>query len=487
MSAAVDVRGLTVRYPGRREPALIDLSVTVQRGERLGIAGRTGAGKSTLALSLAGFIPRVVHGSIDGRIVVDGIDAVAADPADLLGRIGIVFTSPANQLTGSKPTVREELAFGLENLGVPRSQMDERIDAVMERLGIAHLADREPSSLSGGEGQRVAIGGIVAMGPGILVLDEPTAELDPAGTAAVADLLDDLAATGTTIVCVEHDQRVLEHSGRLVVLEAGHVIADDSPIRAAATADAADAAAARAPDEPLTWMAGAGRRGVSVAIEHVSHRYPNGIEALRDASLEIRSGEALAIAGANGSGKTTLVKLLDGLLRPTTGRVLLDGVLTDGIPINRLAATCGFAFQDPGDQLFERSVEREVSFGPRNLGRSASEVAALVEAALAMAGLTDEREVNPYDLDRSRRKLVTLAGVLAMDPSLVVLDEPTTGQDRDGVRRVGRIVQAMQAAGRTVIAVTHDMAFAAQWFDRTVVMHHGRLVEDAQFVEDAQS
>lgn len=472
-SPAVQFDTLAVRYPGRSDAALHDISIVVEPGEWLGIAGRTGAGKSTLALAVAGFIPRVVRASVGGQVLVDGTNAIGAAPADLLGRVGIVFSTPANQLSGSKLTVREELAFGLENLGVPRSEMDGRIDVVMARLGIDHLAHREPSSLSAGEQQRVAIAGIVTMGPGILVLDEPTAELDPAGTAAVADLLDGLATTGTTIVCVEHDPVVLGRSDRIVVLEAGGVIADGAPASALLAAAAVSSPTA---DEPLVWTVGPGREGASVAIEGVSHRYPNGIEALRDVSLHIRPGEAVAIVGENGSGKTTLAKHLDGLLRPTVGRVLLDGAPTAGIPVAHLAATVGFAFQDPGDQLFERSVEREVAFGPRHLGRSPADTSALVEAALGMVGLTDQRDVNPYDLDRSRRKLVALAGVLAMDPAVLVLDEPTIGQDRDGVERVGRIVRAMQEAGRTVIAVTHDMAFATQRFDRIVVMHEGLVV-----------
>lgn len=471
---SVTIEGLTVRYPGRADAALADLSLGLEPGERLGITGRTGAGKSTLALAVVGFLPRVVRASVAGRVLVDGRDALIAAPADLLGRVGIVFSTPADQLSGSKLTVREELAFGLENLGVPRAEMDGRIDAVMEDLGIEHLAGREPGSLSGGEQQRVAIAGIVAMGPDVLVLDEPTAELDPIGTVAVADLLDGLSAAGRTILCVEHDPVVLRRSGRIVVLEGGRVIADDLPARAL---DAAGTLRPSMAVEPLVWTAGPGRAGVSVAIEHVSYRYPNGIEALRDVSLEVHAGEAVAIVGDNGSGKTTLAKHLNGLLRPSAGRVLLDGDPTDGIPVHRLAAAVGFAFQDPGDQLFERSVAREVSFGPRQLGHASVVTASLVEAALTLTGLTDERDVNPYDLDRSRRKLVTLAGVVAMDPAILVLDEPTTGQDPEGVERVGRIVRAMQAAGRTVVAITHDMSFATRWFDRVVVMREGRVVD----------
>ena len=200
--------------------------------------------------------------------------------------------------------------------------------------------------------------------------------------------------------------------------------------------------------------------------------------ALAGVDLRIEPGQRVAIVGRNGSGKTTLAKHLNGLLRPASGRVVIGGNDIASEPVHRLAATVGFVFQHPDDQLFERSVLREVSFGPRNLGRSADETGRLTEAALAATGLADDRATNPYDLDLSRRKLVALASVLAVDPPVVVLDEPTTGQDAAGVARIGAIVDALAAGGRTVIAITHDMELAAGHFDRIVVMREGRIAAD---------
>jgi energy-coupling factor transport system ATP-binding protein len=228
----------------------------------------------------------------------------------------------------------------------------------------------------------------------------------------------------------------------------------------------------------LVWHPGRERAPARIAIEALVHRYPTGIEAVRGVSLVIEPGEAVAILGQNGSGKTTLAKHLNGLLRPAAGRVLLDGADTAGRSVADVAATVGFVFQNPDDQLFERSVEREVAFGPRNLGRSAADVAALVTDGLEAVGLADQGSTNPYDLDLARRKLVALAGILAMDPAVIVLDEPTTGQDPDGVARVGAIVEGLRSAGRTVIAITHDMEFAASHFSRIVVMRAGEVVAD---------
>ncbi len=520
--ASITLSGVSVRYAGRREPALRDLDLSVAPGERLGIAGRTGAGKSTLALVAAGFVPRVVRARLTGQASLGDLPLTGSAGGALLGKTGIVFSTPANQLSASKLTVREELAFGLENLAVPRAEMDVRIDAILERLEIGHLAEREPFALSGGEQQRVAIASIVAMGTGVLVLDEPTAQLDPVGTATVGRLLAELAAGGTTILCAEHDPTILGGVDRCLVLDSGAAVTIDRPGRAlggavldpigltpptlvrlaemagvdpvdafdeAAIAVGLGATAVRSLAEMTAdsrsgsasaagWSARPGRPQVGIVVDALTHRYATGVEALRGVSLRIDPGEAVAIVGQNGSGKTTLVKHLNGLLRPTDGRVLLDGEDTLAVPVHSLAATVGFVFQNPDDQLFDRSVGREVAFGPRNLSRSPDEIALAVTDGLAAVGLEAQRTTNPYDLDLSLRKLVALASVLAMDPAALVLDEPTTGQDGPGVRRVGAIVDGWVAAGRTAIAITHDMEFAAEHFQRIVVMRAGLVVAD---------
>ena len=248
---------------------------------------------------------------------------------------------------------------------------------------------------------------------------------------------------------------------------------------AALQPDRLDAAAVPPEDSAaIATPVARGRAVPTIELDELVHRYGNGVEAVRRVSMRIEPGEAVAIVGQNGSGKTTLAKHLDGLLRPSSGDVRLDGRSIAGTSIDRLAATVGFVFQDPGDQLFERSVQREVAFGPRNLGYTARRIATLVDDSLEAVGLSNERDTNPYDLDPSRRKLVALAAVLAMDPAILVLDEPTTGQDPVGIERLGTVVRSWRAAGRTAIAITHDMAFAAAVFDRVVVMRQGEVIVD---------
>jgi energy-coupling factor transport system ATP-binding protein len=232
------------------------------------------------------------------------------------------------------------------------------------------------------------------------------------------------------------------------------------------------------PVRGVVWDEGLGRPSAVLEVQDVVHQYPNGVEALRGVSLRFTPGEAVAILGQNGSGKTTLVKHFNGLLRPDRGEVRIDGRSTTSARVDELAATVGFVFQNPDDQLFERTVEREASFGPRNLGRDKATTRDMVERGLEAVGLTDVKATNPYDLDLSRRKLVSLASVLAMNPAILVLDEPTTGQDPVGTARVGAVVRGMRDAGRTVIAITHDMEFAATHFDRVVIMREGKVIAD---------
>jgi energy-coupling factor transport system ATP-binding protein len=544
---ALALGGLEIRYLGRRTPALAGIDLAVARGEMVGVAGRNGAGKSTLALAAAAFIPRVVRARISGSVTIAGRSAADMPVGDLPGRVGIVFSTPSNQLSGSKLTVREELAFGLENLGVPRPEMDARIDATLEALGVAGLAERLPTALSGGEQQRVAIAAILVMGPELLVLDEPTAQLDPAGTRAVVDLLAGRAAAGTAVLVAEHRAAVLAAVERCLVLDAGTAVglgapgavlapgiggragvavppvvalaaALGLPVEAALDDEAVTAAIKAAGPETLAAAAEALRRGdgagasvgapvpvagtalpgaapgqaagpvgwipvreqapAGIDVRGLRYAYPGGAEALRGIDLAIAPGEAVAIVGQNGSGKTTLAKHLVRILAPDAGSVHVAGRDLAGRSIADVAHTVGFVFQDPDMQLFSRSVAREAAFGPRNLGLAEDAVARLVTQALAAVGLADRADENPYDLGLSERKLVALASVLAMDPAVLVLDEPTTGQDAPGIARVGAVVEAWVAAGRTVVAITHDMELAARHFGRVVVMRAGQVVAD---------
>ena len=458
---ALDISGLSVRYPGSARDALHDVSLHLPAGSFTSIAGRNGAGKSTFALVAAGLLPRVIRAEVNG--LIDGPTPV-----------GLVLSDPAAGLTGARASVREEVAFGLENLGVPRAAMDERINTALAALGIGPLAGRATESLSGGEQQRVAIASAFAMAPPLLVLDEAAAGLDPDATVELATVLRRLAANGTAILAADHAAAVLRAADRTLVLDAGAIVEDGPPAVALEHVGLAGPAPEGSPWVPIRDDV----RAPAIALRSVTYRYPGGIEALRDVSLAIPAGQAVAIVGANGSGKSTLAKQLIGLLRPTAGSVTIDGRDVAETTVQEAARTTGFLFQDPRDQLFGRTVEQAVAFGPRNLGLPKANALALVEAALAVTGLTTRRATNPHDLDLAARKQVALAGALAMDPGLFVLDEPTTGQDRPGLARVEAVLAGLRAAGRTIVAITHDLELARRTFDRVVIMRDGEIVAD---------
>ena len=520
----IEATALGIRYVGRTTPALRDVTFTVRPGELLGVAGATGAGKSTLALACAAFIPRVVRAKVDGTLHVAGIDAPASGAADGLGKVGIVFSTPANQLSASKPTVREELAFGLENLAVPRDEMDRRIDAVLERLSIAHLADREPFALSGGEQQRVAIASIVAMDPAVLIVDEPTAQLDPLGTEAIADLLREVVRDGRAVLAAEHAPGILAAAGRVLVLAHGERIALDAP-GVALGPDTAHPAGIRTPTlVALAWALGLppeqafdeaaiarrhrrrgpGRDGDggqgAPPRRHGGPRAQLAARGRADADdrgpgrrppLSARTSwrstaSTCASSPASGSRSSAATARARRRSRSTStaccDRRRVVSSSADGtsraspcIAWPRPSASCSSirTTSCSSDRCCARCRSaRATSVDPR------TRPARLTEAALVATGLADDRATNPYDLDLSRRKLVALASVLAVDPPIVVLDEPTTGQDAAGIARIGAIVDTLAAGGRTVIAITHDMELAARHFDRIIVMRDGRVAAD---------
>jgi energy-coupling factor transporter ATP-binding protein EcfA2 len=507
---AVELAAARYRYVGASVVVLGPIDLRLEPRRVVGVAGANESGKSTLCLVAAGVAPVGIGGRLEGAVKIDGQATASLAPYELAQRCGLLFQHADTQLSHTTATVFEEVAFGPCHLGLAVDEVAERVWWAMAAVGLEALAPRDPLRLSGGQAQLVALASVLAMKPRYLILDEPTSELDPAGTVLVTDALAKVAAeTGAGILLVEHKTEVLARiADEVIVLDAGRVALAGSA--ASVLADPRlESLGVRPPERP-------GRRGrgparptgrslepersaagspgstvgrstaplssvaPSIELEAVSFAYPDGTEALRGVSLAIRPNERVAIVGQNGSGKSTLVRHLNGLLRPTGGRVLLDGSDIAPIHVAQLARRVGLAFQNPDRQLFAGRTAAEVAFGPRNLGLRGAELEERIAAALAAVGLEAEAATNPYDLGYSRRKLLALASVLAMGTPLLVLDEPTTGQDARGVARVRDVVARAAADGRTVIAITHDMSFAAESFERAIVMRDGRVVADGR-------
>jgi energy-coupling factor transporter ATP-binding protein EcfA2 len=516
----IELTSATYRYAGSMRPALANVDLAVPPGEVTGLAGANEAGKSTLCLVASGLAPVAIGGRLEGSARLDGAETQSLKPHELAQRCGIVFQNSATQLTGTVPTVYEEIAFGLRNLGLPVGEIAERTSAALDALGIGELAWRDPLHLSGGQAQLVATATILALRPQHLVLDEPTSQLDPQGTRLVADALVALARqSGGALLLVEHKADLLARLARdVVLLDHGGVlgsgparamlqdpkleaagVAPPSPVRLARRMVATDIHLDRpllealGLDAPPPSDAGAQPSGssavaevvrsaasepVAIELDDVVFDYPGPVRALDGVSLRIEPGERVAIIGQNGSGKSTLVRQLNGLLRPSRGVVRIGSREIRNVHVAELARQVGLAFQDPDRQIFAGRVRSEVEFGPRNLGVHGAQLEETVTASLDAVGLGAERDTHPYDLGYSRRKLLSLASIVALRSPILVLDEPTTGQDSRGVHMIEGLVGSLSAAGRTVIAITHDMGFAAENFGRIVVMRAGRVILD---------
>ena len=505
----IAVENLKYRYPHADALALDGLTFTVEKGEFIGIVGANGAGKSTLSQALIGLVPQFYNGAYGGRVLIDGLPAESTPISELCCKVGLVFQNPFNQLSGAKDNVYEEVAFGMQNLGVPRAEMHRRTENALKLLDIWQFRDRNPFDLSGGQMQRVAIASILVMEPDIIVLDEPTSQLDPQGSEEVFRTVDKLAHRGITILMIEQKiEKIAAYCDRILLLHQGHQIAFDTPQKVFSRPDLEQlgvqapvftricrALGTTLPDGsyPVTVEEAANQlRRTSVLppvsaqqeerpelfeIRNLEFSYRPGTPVLHGINLRL-DARPTAIIGQNGAGKTTLVKLLKGLLRPTGPSIWFRGEDISHKTVAALAAQVGYVFQNPDDQIFRYNVLDEVMFGPLNIGMSEEQAREKSRAALALTGLSDQENSNPYDLELNERKMVAIASVLAMDPDVLILDEPTIAQDMMGRRRIADIVRTLSAQGKLVLAILHDMDFVAECFDRVVVMAQGQVVAD---------
>ncbi|ADL03601.1 ABC transporter ATP-binding protein [Lacrimispora saccharolytica] len=515
--ALIEVKNLKYRYPHRSDLALDGIDFQVEKGQFIGIAGENKAGKSTLCQAFAGLVPTMFRGAYGGGILIDGAEAAKTPIASLCQKVGLVFQNPFNQLSGAKDTVFEEIAFGLQNLGISRDEIFKRVEKNLKLLDIEEYRDRNPFDLSGGQTQRVAIASILAMEPKIIVLDEPTSQLDPQGSEEVFRVVDKLAKTGITIIMVEQKiEKLASYCHKILLLHEGKQVAFDTPERIFSRDDL-EALGVKPPVYTQVCRAlGVSRKEgddklYPVTLEQMEHlkdqfppkligrTFPKGrnvepgqeVFQIQDLGFHYQpdtpviehldlclDARPTAIIGQNGAGKTTLVKLLKGLLKPEAGSILFEGEDISRRTVAQLAGKVGYVFQNPDDQIFKNRVMEEVMVGPLNLGMSRSEAQKRASEALAMVGLMEAAEENPYDLDLSERKMVAIASVVAMDPRVLILDEPTIAQDAGGRAVLGQIVRTLREKGKFVLAILHDMDFVAEYFERVIIMAHGKVLSD---------
>ena len=507
MTPAVETIGLGCRYPGSTRAALDGVSLRLAPGSVTVVMGATGAGKSTLVRCLTRLVPCFTNADVTGEVRVGGASIAGRTVGDLAGTVGMVFQDFEAQLFSTDVT--QEVVFGLEQTGVPPADMPARIAAALDAVGLTGFEGRDPTTLSGGEKQRLAIAGLLALRPTVLLLDEPTTDLDPVGRHDVLAVLARVAVEGRAVLLVEHDATALEHADAVVLLRDGRVVAGGEPCAVLAQAASWVDLGVRPPDAvrvfarlgladpPLDAASAAARlraagvrivpppvpdapvpaRSPLLRVEGVAHAYPGGTLALAGVSTTIGRGDFVAVVGRNGSGKTTLAKHLNGLLAPTGGRVRLDDGDLAGLALETVAQRVGYVFQDPDHQLFAASVVEEVAFGPTNLGLPPGVVEARVAEALAAVGL-EAGDEDPFLLDKGARQRLAIAAVLAMQPDVLVLDEPTTGLDHHEQQRVMALLRRLHAAGRTIVVVTHTPWVIAEHAERVLLLEAGRLRYD---------
>lgn len=549
MDPIIRIDHVSFSYGEASARALDDVTLSVSPGDFLGIIGPSGAGKTTLASAMSGAIPHHYTGPLFGSVLVDGKDTCAVTLTDISQVVGSVLQDIDTQMVAS--VVEDEMLFGLENFGVPHSQIEERVIDALETVGIADLRERDIATLSGGQKQKVAIAAILALRPRVLVLDEPTAALDPASSRMVFETLRSInRELGVTVVIIEQKVALLsEYASRIAVMQGGRIALEGTPSevfshsaelrsigvdsprvtrisnslaarglieagepclnvreaslliqnlckasspapRAAATAGA-DRAAADAPaaaDAARSTIASPGECGMAesprrpavkpgaspvVRLRDVTYTYPGGGASVRHLNLEVYPGEFVGLVGQNGAGKTTATKLVNGLLKPSSGTVEVAGLDTRTARTSQIARHAATLFQNPDHQICRDTVLDEVAFGLELGGVDAETARERARAVAEDFGLPLGEA--PFSLSRGQRQMVALASVVVLEPELVILDEPTSGLDYRECMTVMETVRRMADRGSAVIMVCHDMEVVSDFAERLVVMADGEI------------
>ena len=498
---------VSFQYKHGTAAALDRIDLAFGPGERVGIVGPNGSGKTTLCLTFNGLVPHAVRGSMAGEVLIDGKSTVK-QPVHVTARdVGIVLQNPEAQFFGE--SVEEEIAFGPENFQLPPALIDARIDSSLAAVGMTGFRDRFPFHLSGGQKQRVAIAIALAMEPAILVLDEPTSELDPQGKQEVLEAIETLSVQHEqTVIITSHEtDELVRIVHRVIALSETGAVAADGPPHEVLGSDLCARLGIRQPQLFELWE---GRDGTAptlvaeaaerlrasflpvasparavridkpplIVCNDLRHTYANGVTALRGIDLEIRPGEFVAIMGRNGSGKTTLSKHLNGLLKASSGRLSVLGRDPARVGTAAMAHFVGYVFQNPDHQIFSQTIAEEFAFGLRNTGLAEAEIRQRTEEALERAGLDLPLDTYPHFLGKGERQRLALATVLSMRPEILVIDEPTTGLDWRNAKATMATLESLNAAGLTIVFVTHDSRLVAEHAQRVVVMADGEVLAD---------
>lgn len=515
--ALVELTDVHYRYADATTDALSNIHLHIAPGEFVLLAGASGSGKSTLCRLFNGLIPHFYDGTLNGTVCVDGLDTRAHSVAELFARVGMVFQNPEAQLFNS--TVEREIIFGLESLGLPRDEIHARVNWALDLTHLTHLRQRAPFELSSGEQQAVVIAAMVALRPRLLVLDEPYANLDADAVTRVRAILRDIHAQGTTVILTEHRlHTTLADATRLIVMDHGRIMRDGTPRHVlredvsawrlnvpyvvqlarrsgwrATPLTVAEAVALARVYGNVTMPTRRNGQTTSTTTTSASRVIEmQGVSCqrdrrtiLRDVSFSVTRGESLALIGRNGAGKTTLLRLLNGLQLPSQGHVIVMNQDTRRARVSTLAREVGIAFQNADAQFFKTRVRDEIEVAPRALQRLDR---AWLEQLCEWFELSPLLERSPFTLSEGEKKRVAIVATLAARPTILALDEPTTGQDAVFRANLARVLHELEARGMTILIATHDVEFAEQVAARWLVFGEGTLLADTtpdQVMRDA--
>jgi energy-coupling factor transporter ATP-binding protein EcfA2 len=512
---------LTWYYEGTSKAALNNINLKIKKGETVLITGPAGAGKTTLAYCLNGIIPHFFPGYLQGRVLIKNIDTRTVEIGDISRMVGMVLQDYSAQLV--QPTVIDDVAFALENFGFDPDEIQKRVEEAITITGLTGLENRNPHTLSGGEQQLCAIAGVLALKPEIIVLDEPVSSLDPIGAEKVSNLLRKLKEKEniTMIIIEQRLDEFISWADKLIVLNEGKIIAEGKPLdilndyeklelmvryrvnvpqlfllyyKLKKTYNLPPLKSLSVKDFPIDFLLD---RPLKVTIkEHdfynvnpkldpiimirnLTYVYPNGVKALNNINVEFYQGEFVAIIGQNGSGKTTLLKHILGLLKPTSGKVIVCGLDTSVHDVTEISKYVGMVFQHPDRQLFKTQVKDEIAMSLRRFKLTREEMERRIDDILKLVELQNYKNHGTFNLGLGERKRLALAATLATQPKILLVDEPTTGQDLKLKIEIMELLKRLnEQTNITIIFVSHDMEIVAKYAKRSIIMSNGKILID---------
>lgn len=510
---------LQFKYKNSLTNIFNSLNFKIEKGEFVGLMGRTGSGKTTAMMLLNGLIPHFIEGEFKGNVFANSMNTQRYRIQTMARFIGLVLQDAETQIFGI--TVERDVAFGPSNLSFGKEKIQEVVSKSLKAVGLDGYEKRITSELSGGEKQRLAIAGVLAMEPEILVLDEPTSELDPVGRGEIYKFLSGIKEKGeVTILVSSHDtEDMLEYADRIIVLDNGQKVWEGNPTILFKDVIHAKKMGIRPPEiaeigthfqthkllvrdsvfinkneflqfakNKFTSFENFNKNSkksysinnnlVAIETKELSFNYQQKNSVLKDLNIKIHKGEFVALIGKNGAGKTTFSKHLNGLLRPTSGSIFINGNDISQVTTAQLSKEVGYIFQNPDHQIFSATVYDEVEFGLKKMNLLETERSVRINTALEFVGLEKFKNRHPFTLGKGERQKLAFATVLAMEPKILIIDEPTTGQDWDGTNKMMEMLNKLHEQGHTILMITHNMLLAAEYANRIIVFSNGKVVLD---------